>query len=100
MKHTLSILLQNESGALVRVAQLFAARHVNINALSVAPTRDDPATSLLTLDIYGSDAALQQIVRQLHKLVDVLEVETLPPDAVGKGHDARPGSAALASVSG
>lgn len=99
MKHTLSILLQNESGALVRVAQLFAARHVNINALSVAPTEDDPATSLLTLDIYGSNAALQQIVRQLHKLVDVLEVEALP-DMAGKGPDARPGSATLASVSG
>ena len=70
MKHTLSILLQNESGALVRVAGLFAARHVNIDSLTVAATHD-PAVSQLTLVLHGDEGTLQQILRQVRKLVDV-----------------------------
>jgi acetolactate synthase-1/3 small subunit len=76
MKHTLSILLQNEAGALARVAGLFAARHVNIDALTVAPTHD-PAMSHLTVVVHGSDATLEQIVRQTRKLVDVISVRSL-----------------------
>jgi acetolactate synthase-1/3 small subunit len=76
MKHTLSILLQNESGALVRVAGLVAARHVNIDALTVAATHD-PAISQLTLVLHGDEGTLEQILRQLRKLVDVLDASSL-----------------------
>ncbi|MGH8113082.1 MAG: acetolactate synthase small subunit, partial [Rhodanobacteraceae bacterium] len=76
MKHTLSILLQNESGALVRVAGLFAARNVNIDALTVAATHD-PAISQLTLVLHGDTGTLEQILRQLRKLIDVLDVRSL-----------------------
>ncbi len=76
MRHTLSILLQNESGALVRVAGLFAARHCSIDSLTVAVTHD-PAVSQLTLVLHGSDAMLEQIVRQTRKLIDVLDVHAL-----------------------
>ncbi|MBZ0222313.1 MAG: acetolactate synthase small subunit [Dokdonella sp.] len=76
MKHTLFILLQNESGALLRVAGLFAARHCNIDTLTVATTHD-PAISQLTLVMHGSAALLEQVVRQTRKLVDVLDVNTL-----------------------
>jgi acetolactate synthase-1/3 small subunit len=79
MRHTLSILLQNESGALARVAGMFAARHVNIDTLNVAATVD-PAISQLTLVLHGDEATLEQIVRQTRKLIDVLDVITLTPD--------------------
>lgn len=74
MKHTLSILLQNEVGALVRVAGLFSARGHNIDSLHVART-DDPAISHLTLTVYGDAARLKQILSQTRKLVDVLDVD-------------------------
>lgn len=73
MHHTLSILLQNEAGALVRVAGLFAARGYNIDTLTVATT-PDPAVSRLTLSLQCNDAALTQILQQTRKLVDVLQV--------------------------
>jgi len=73
MKHTLSILLQNEAGALVRVAGLFAARGYNIDTLTVAATQD-PAVSRLTLSLQCDDAALSQILQQTRKLVDVVQV--------------------------
>lgn len=76
MKHTLSILLQNESGALVRVAGLFAARHCNIDTLTVAATHD-PAVSQITLVMHGDANTLEQILRQLRKLVDVLDANSL-----------------------
>jgi acetolactate synthase I/III small subunit len=76
MRHTLSILLQNESGALLRVAGMFAARHCNIDTLTVAATHD-PAISQLTLVLHGDEATLEQIVRQTRKLIDVLDVSTL-----------------------
>jgi acetolactate synthase-1/3 small subunit len=74
MKHTLSILLQNESGALMRVAGLFAARHCNIDTLTVAATQD-PDVSLLTLVMHGADETVEQIIKQTRKLVDVIEVK-------------------------
>lgn len=73
MKHTLSILLQNESGALMRVAGLFAARHCNIDTLTVAAT-EDPAVSQLTLVLQGADDTVEQIIKQTRKLVDVIDV--------------------------
>ena len=75
-RHTLSILLQNEAGALVRVAGLFAARSHNIDSLTVAATQD-PAVSQLTLVVHGNEATLEQILRQTRKLIDVLDVTTL-----------------------
>jgi len=74
MRHIIAVLLQNEAGALTRVAGLFSTRGYNIESLSVAPT-DDPTVSRLTLVTKGSDAVIQQIANQLNKLVDV-EVAT------------------------
>ncbi|MFZ1101250.1 MAG: acetolactate synthase small subunit [Steroidobacteraceae bacterium] len=73
MRHIIAILLQNEAGALTRVAGLFSTRGYNIESLSVAPT-DDPTVSRLTLVTSGSDAVIQQIANQLNKLVDVVSV--------------------------
>src|SRR6201990_2463376 len=73
MRHIIAILLQNEAGALSRVAGLFSTRGYNIESLSVAPT-DDPTVSRLTLVTKGSDLVIQQIVNQLNKLVDVVHV--------------------------
>ena len=76
MRHIIAILLQNEAGALSRVAGLFSTRGYNIESLSVAPT-DDPTVSRLTLVTKGSDAVIQQIANQLNKLVDVVSVEDM-----------------------
>lgn len=71
MRHTISVLLQNEAGALARVAGLFSARGYNIESLSVAPT-NDVTVSRLTLVTTGTDAVIGQINQQLSKLVDVV----------------------------
>jgi acetolactate synthase-1/3 small subunit len=76
MRHIIAILLQNEAGALTRVAGLFSSRGYNIESLSVAPT-DDPLVSRLTLVTQGSDAVIQQINSQLLKLVDVVGVKDM-----------------------
>jgi acetolactate synthase-1/3 small subunit len=81
MRHIIGILLQNESGALARVAGLFSSRGYNIESLSVSAT-DDPTLSRLTLVTKGSDAVVQQIVNQLHKLIDVVAVD----DMTGEDH--------------
>jgi len=73
MRHIIAILLQNEAGALTRVAGLFSTRGYNIESLSVAPT-DDPTVSRLTLVTSGSDQVIHQIASQLNKLVDVVNV--------------------------
>ena len=73
MRHVIGILLQNEAGALSRVAGLFSTRGYNIESLSVAPT-DDPSVSRLTLVTQGSEAVIHQISNQLFKLVDVVSV--------------------------
>ena len=73
MKHTIAILLQNESGALTRVASMFSTRGYNIDSLSVAPT-DNPSISRLTLVTQGSDEVIGQITKQLYKLIDVVDV--------------------------
>jgi acetolactate synthase-1/3 small subunit len=76
MRHIISILLQNEAGALTRVASMFATRGYNIESLSVAPT-EDPHYSRLTLVTIGSDAVIDQINKQLLKLVDVVNMADL-----------------------
>jgi acetolactate synthase-1/3 small subunit len=76
MRHIISISLQNEAGALTRVAGLFSTRGYNIESLSVAPT-DDPTVSRLTLVTTGNDAVIHQIVSQLQKLVDVVAVDDM-----------------------
>lgn len=73
MRHIIAVLLQNEAGALTRVAGLFSTRGYNIESLSVAAT-DEPTVSRLTLVTTGSDPVIQQIVNQLNKLVDVVNV--------------------------
>ena len=73
MKHTIAILLQNESGALTRVASMFSTRGYNIDSLSVAPT-DNSSISRLTLVTQGSDEVIGQITKQLYKLIDVVDV--------------------------
>ncbi|SFV57042.1 Acetolactate synthase small subunit [hydrothermal vent metagenome] len=73
MRHIITVQLENEAGALSRVAGLFSARGFNIESLSVAPT-NDASLSKLTLVTIGDDAIIEQIVKQLNKLVDVVSV--------------------------
>ena len=76
MRHIISILIENESGALSRVAGLFSARGYNIESLTVAPT-GDPSLSRMTILTRGSDEVLEQITKQLNKLIDVVKVVDL-----------------------
>ena len=73
MKHLISILLENESGALSRVVGLFSQRGYNIESLTVAPT-EDSTLSRITIVTDGDNSEIEQITKQLHKLVDVLKV--------------------------
>ena len=79
MRHIISILLENEAGALSRVSGLFSARGYNIESLTVAPT-DDSTVSRITVVTGGSDEVIAQIVNQLNKLVDVVKVLNLTSD--------------------
>lgn len=76
MKRIISILLENESGSLSRVVGLFSQRGYNIDTLTVAPT-DDDTLSRLTLTTQGDDQMAEQIVKQLHKLIDTIKVVDL-----------------------
>src|SRR5687767_13557957 len=76
MRHIIAIHLQNEAGALTRVAGLFSTRGYNIESLSVAAT-DDPTVSRITLVTKGSESVIQQIANQLNKLIDVVSVEDM-----------------------
>jgi acetolactate synthase-1/3 small subunit len=76
MRHILSLLLENEAGALSRVAGLFSARGFNIESLTVAPT-EDPTMSRMTLVTSGSDEIVEQITKHLNKLIDVIKVVDL-----------------------
>ncbi|NOX42524.1 MAG: acetolactate synthase small subunit [Gammaproteobacteria bacterium] len=73
MRHIISILMENESGALSRVAGLFSARGYNIESLAVAPT-EDATISRMTLVTRGSDEIIEQITKQLNKCVDVIKL--------------------------
>jgi acetolactate synthase-1/3 small subunit len=76
MRHVISVLLQNEVGALTRMTGLFSSRGYNIDTLNVAPT-DDPLVSRVTLAVAGSDAAIAQLNTQLAKLVDVVNIHDM-----------------------
>jgi acetolactate synthase I/III small subunit len=73
MRHTISVLVENKFGVLTRIAGLFSGRGFNIDTLNVAPTQD-PSASRMTIVTKGDDATLDQIVKQLNKLVDVIKV--------------------------
>lgn len=73
MRHIISVLMENESGALSRVAGLFSARGYNIESLTVAPT-EDPSLSRMTLVTVGPENVVEQIIKQLNKLVDVVKL--------------------------
>ena len=76
MRHVISVLMENEAGSLSRVVGLFSARGYNIESLSVAPT-DDDSLSRLTLVTRGSDQVIEQIIKQLNKLIEVVKVTNL-----------------------
>ncbi len=73
MRHIISLLMENEAGALSRVAGLFSARAYNIESLTVAPT-EDATLSRMTIVTSGSDEVIEQIIKQLNKLIDVVKV--------------------------
>ena len=73
MRHTISVLVENKFGVLTRVAGMFSGRGYNIDSLNVAPTHD-PKLSRMTLVARGDDATVEQIVKQLQKLINVIEV--------------------------
>lgn len=76
MRHIISILIENEAGALSRVSGLFSARAYNIESLTVAPT-EDPSLSRMTIVSIGSEDVVEQITKQLNKLIDVVKVVDL-----------------------
>lgn len=76
MRHILSVLLENEAGALARVVGLFAQRGYNIESLTVAPTNDD-SMSRITVTTFGNDQKIEQITKQLNKLIEVIKAADL-----------------------
>lgn len=77
-KHVLSILVENEPGVLARISGLFARRGYNINTLAVGPTSDEKI-SRITMTIDGAEHPIDQVTKQLHKLVNVLKIRDLAP---------------------
>ena len=73
MKHTISVLVENKSGVLARIATLFAARGYNIDSLAVGET-DDPSVSRMTIVVRGDEKILEQVEKQLNKLVDIIKL--------------------------
>ena len=78
-KHTLSILVENKAGVLARISGLFARRGFNIDTLAVGPT-DDPNVSRVTLTLDGAVHPIDQVTKQLHKLVNVLKIRDMEPE--------------------
>ena len=76
MRHIIAVLLENEAGALSRVVGLFAQRNYNIDSLTVAPT-EDPTLSRLTLTTVGDDSKIEQIIKHLYKVIEVVKVMDL-----------------------
>jgi acetolactate synthase-1/3 small subunit len=74
MLHTISVLVENKFGVLTRIAGMFSGRGFNIDTLNVGPTLD-PSTSRMTITVRGDDTVLEQVTKQLRKLVDVIEVQ-------------------------
>ena len=81
MRHTISVLVENKFGVLTRIAGMFSGRGFNIDSLNVGPTLD-PSTSRMTIVVRGDDTVLEQVTKQLHKLVDVIEIEDYRDDEV------------------
>lgn len=79
MRHTISVLVENKFGVLTRVTGLFSGRGYNIDSLNVGPT-NDPRTSRMTIVVRGDDKVLEQVVKQLYKLVDVIDVNDFKED--------------------
>ena len=79
MKHTIAILVENEFGALARIAGLFSGRGYNIESLTVAPTLD-ATLSRMTINTVGSDHVVEQVIKQLNKLVNVVKVKDVSGD--------------------
>ena len=79
MRHTLSVLVENKLGALTRISGLFSGRGFNIDTLNVAPTQD-PTQSRMTIVVKGDDSVLEQVTKQLNKLVDVIKVQDFRED--------------------
>jgi len=77
MKHTIAVIVNNRPGVLSRVSNLFSRRAFNIESLAVGPTQDE-SVSRITLVAKGDDAVLEQIIKQLYKLIDVIRVYDLP----------------------
>lgn len=80
MRHTLAVLVENNPGVLARVAGLFSRRGFNIDSLAVGRT-DNPAVSAMTIVVEGDDRYLEQVNKQLHKLVDVIRINDITKDA-------------------
>ncbi len=78
-RHILSILVENKPGVLTRIAGLFARRGFNIDTLAVGPT-DDPGLSRITLTLDGALHPIDQVTKQLHKLINVIKITDLEPD--------------------
>jgi len=78
MQHTLSVLVENKPGVLTRVTSLFARRGFNIDSLAVGVT-EDPTLSRITLVVSAADTPLEQITKQLHKLINVIKIQDLDP---------------------
>jgi len=79
-KHTISVLVENKFGVLSRVAGLFSARGYNIESLSVGETLD-PSVSRMTIVVSGDEFVIEQVMKQLHKLIDVIKVNDLTDDS-------------------
>jgi acetolactate synthase I/III small subunit len=78
MKHTLAVLVENKPGVLTRIAALFARRGFNIDSLAVGET-DDPRLSRMTIAVDAQDSPLEQVTKQLHKLINVIKITDLDP---------------------
>ncbi|MGB9846120.1 MAG: acetolactate synthase small subunit [Desulfotomaculales bacterium] len=79
MRHTLAVLVENNPGVLARVAGLFSRRGFNIDSLAVGRT-DNPSVSRMTIVVEGDDRTLEQVTKQLHKLIDVIKITDLTTD--------------------
>jgi len=85
MKHTISVIVENKPGVLSRVAGLFSRRNFNIESLAVGTT-EDPSISRMTIVAAGDDKTLEQIIKQLYKLINVIRVFDIPKDKAVEKH--------------
>ncbi len=81
MKHTISVLVENHAGVLSRISGLFSRRGFNIDSLAVGVT-DDPTVSRITIVVNGNEYIVEQVKKQLNKLIDVLKVKIIEPEAL------------------